>query len=162
MSVTIKQESTSSATSEELPVVELGHTADGDLVVLDHDGKAMAKASKSAATRTAVANSYKAGSELRSINDWEPGEKVVAARGCMLRTSDGLPFTVFRGQELDERDLIIQALSIKDPAPVRLLRKGVELEAESIVKELLTVKAQEGLAQSTLIQKRTIQAMQQR
>ena len=136
-------------------------TESGDLV-LKHDGQEMVlpRRGMSTETRTAITNFVKAISELRNIDEWEPGEKVIAARACMLRDSHGLPFAVFRGQELDDRDLIEQALSIKDPEPVRLLRKGVaELEVESILKELLTIKGQEGLAQSTLIQKRTIAAM---
>ncbi|MGA8475456.1 MAG: hypothetical protein WB681_10320 [Candidatus Cybelea sp.] len=160
MSVTAKPKSTSTAASEDTSI-KCECTESGDLV-LSRDGKKIARIGRSgisAANLTAITNFQKSVSELRSIDEWVPGEKVIADRSVALRDTHGLPFTVLRGQALDERDLIEQCLKIEGPQRPRLLRKGAELETETIMREALTLRGQEGLAQSALLQKRILQSV---
>jgi len=149
-------------TTKDLGGVELSLSSAGDLV-FSANGKGIAIVKRDLLTpesRNALTAFYKSTSELHNIDEWEPGEVVVAARPCLVRDLHGLPFTVMRGQRIDERSIIEQILTIKEPEPVRLLRFGAELEVESLLREALTVKGQEGMAQSVLMQKRTIMAMQ--
>lgn len=152
-----------SATKQTQPPVECKLDKGGDLVIA-RDGKeiaAISRADLNLESRMAIAAFARACAELRSVDELEPNEKVVAAANCMVRDPlSGLPFGVMRGQELDNPRIIEQVLAIREPEPIRLLRKGGELEIESMLRELLTVKGQEGLAQSTLIQKRTLAAAQ--
>jgi hypothetical protein len=160
MSVTTKPKATTGVASDE-DSVKCKCTESGDLIIL-RDGKEIARIKRSdisAANLTAITNFQKAASELRSIDEWVPGETVIADRAASLHDIHGLPFTVFRGQALDDFYLIEQCLKIEGPQRPRLLRKGAELETETILREALTLRGQEGLAQSVLVQKRTLQSM---
>ena len=88
--------------------VEASLNEAGDLIVV-RDGKEIAtieRSSISDESRNALTAFVKVCGEPTSIEEWD-GKPVIADRPVALHDQHGLPFTVLRGQALDDYDLIV-------------------------------------------------------
>src|SRR5580700_3024219 len=95
-------------TETKTPTVELQLTDVGDLTVTEggRERATIRRRDLTPASRKAAMAFLRACSELKSMDELEPGENVIAADACMLLLDGGLPFTVLRGQRIDNPVLI--------------------------------------------------------
>jgi hypothetical protein len=141
-------------TETKTPTVELQLTDVGDLTVTEggRERATIRRRDLTPASRKAAMAFLRACSELKSIDELEPGENVIAADACMLLLEGGLPFTVLRGQRIDNPVLI--EMLLRDGR--RLLHEGAELEIETMLREIMTTSGYTAMAQSQVVLKRAL------
>lgn len=163
MSVTTKQESTSSSTSEEAPAVRVKYSEAGNFSIFARDGTVIVVVDLNSLTpeeRLAFVASAEHVSVLRDISDLLPGESVTVDGPCSVTDHFGNRYPIHRGSKVDDPDWISQILRIKDPRPIRLLRDGARLEYSTLLEEKLTRRETDGYAIAVLMQKRALQSVQ--
>jgi hypothetical protein len=143
-------------TTETKPIVDLQLTEAGDLTVTEggRERVTIRRSDLTPASRQATMAFLRACSELKSMDELEPGENVIAAEACMLLLDGGLPFTVLRGQRIDNPVLI--EMLLRDGR--RLLHEGAELEIETMLREIMTTAGYTSMAQAQVVLKRALAA----
>lgn len=143
-------------------VVEFAHDERGLLVAISDDGKRheavlVERRSVSPENRMALATFVASLAEVRDLKELAPGEAVTCYENCQIQIR-GLPWTIRRGQRVDDREMIEALLA----SGRRLLHEdspeALDISSESLLEAAVADTKHEGIMMATLVARRAAAA----